>query len=232
MTNFGTDPVLTYMSKSQPDLIQALTSEIVDDLEFNYTYTADAFPGRPELESSYQRKERLEMIEEWMNIHNWQANKKEKAYILTTLFYSIWNQRYALQSTPKQTLLPSRLNLEEKVFTHRTPQSKAFELEKHSTQSRAQPSKFLGNIDHRGILKHMLDKVMELHAPRYADFLNTRDDWETLLPRYLRGELWEVCKREEISLSEYIISTSGHIWLCKLLLITDLSQLTLHWRRN
>lgn len=130
-----------------------------------------------------------------MNTYNWQATKKQKAYILTTLFYSIWNQRYAPKSISKQTLLPSRVRSEEKAFAHRTPQgfvhtqSKDFEPEKHSTQSHAQPSKFLGKIDHRGILKHMLDKVMELHAPRYVDFLNTRDDWETLLPRYLRGEL-------------------------------------------
>jgi hypothetical protein len=203
--------VLVYMSKNQPDLIQALTGEFVDDLEFNYTYTADAFPRRSKLESSYQREQRLVMIEEWMNTYYWQVTKKQKAYILTTIFYSIWNQRYALQSIYMQTLLPSHLRSEEKVFAHRTPQdfvhtqSKDFEPEKHFARSHAQPSKFLGTIDHRGILKHMLDKV------RYADFLNTRDDWETLLPRYLRGELWEVCKREEILLSEYITSTSGHI---------------------
>lgn len=81
-----------YRSKNQPDLIQALTGEIVDDLEFNYTCTADAFSRRSELESSYQREQRLVMIEEWMNTHNWQATKKQKACILTTLFYSIWNR--------------------------------------------------------------------------------------------------------------------------------------------
>ena len=61
----------------------------------------------------------------------------------------------------------------------------------------------------------MLDKAMELHAPRYADFLNTRDDWETLLPRCLRAELWGVCEKEEILLPEYITSTSGYIRLYK-----------------
>jgi hypothetical protein len=103
------------------------------------------------------------------------------------------------------------------------PQSKDFEPEKHSKQSPAQPLKSLGKIDHRGILKHMLDKVMDLHAIRYADFLNTRDNWETLLPRYLRSKLWEVCRKEEILLSEYMTSTSGHSRLCILLFTTDLS---------
>jgi len=69
----------------------------------------------------------------------------------------------------------------------------------------------------------MLDKVMDLHAIRYADFLNTRDNWETLLPRYLRSKLWEVCRKEEILLSEYMTSTSGHSRLCILLFTTDLS---------
>ena len=208
MAEFGTNPVLGYMSTNQPNLIRALTDEIVDDLEFNYTYTADAFPRRAGLESSYQREQRLVMIEEWMNTHHWQAAKKQKTYILTTLFYFIWNQRHALQPISRPTLLPSRLRAEEKVFAHITPQdsvdtqSKDFGPEKHSTQSHTQSSKFLGKIDHRGILKHILDKVMELHGARYADFLNTRDDWEILLPRYLRGEVLEVCKREEILLSE------------------------------
>jgi len=144
---------------------------------------------------------------------------------LTTLFYSIWNQTYALRSSSKQTLLPSHFRSKEKVFAYSMPQdlirpqSKDFEPEKNSKQSPAQPLKSLGKIDHRGILKHMLDKVMDLHAIRYADFLNTCDNWETLLPRYLRSKLWEVCRKEEILLSKYMTSTSGHSRLYILLFI-------------
>ena len=143
------------------------------------------------------------MTEEWMNTHKWQATKKR---ILTTLFYSIWNQRYALQLSSKQTLLPTHIRSKEKAFANRMPQdlirpqSRDFEPEKHSTQAHAQPLKFLGKIDHRGI-----------------------NNWETLLARYLRSKLWEVCRKEEILLSEYITSTSGHSRLCILLFTTDLS---------
>jgi hypothetical protein len=46
MADLGTSPALVYMSKIQPDLIQALSDEVVEVLEFHYTYTADAFPRR------------------------------------------------------------------------------------------------------------------------------------------------------------------------------------------
>jgi len=231
MADLGTCPALVYMSKNQPELMQALTDEIVEDFEFHYTYAADAFPRRSELESSYQKEQRLVMIEEWMNTNDWQATKKQETHVLTPLFYSIWNQRYALQSSSKQTLLPSYFRSKAEAFTNRMPQglirpqSKDFEPEKHSTQFHAQHLKSLGKIDHRGILKHMLDKVMDLHAIRCGDFLNTRDNWETLLPCYLRSKLWEVCRKEEILLSENITSTSGHSRSCIWLFTTALSSL-------
>ncbi len=56
MADLGTSPALVYMSRNQSDLIQALSGEIVEDLEFHYTYTADTFPRRSELESSHQKE--------------------------------------------------------------------------------------------------------------------------------------------------------------------------------
>ena len=52
MADFGASPMLMYMLKDEPDLIQALTGEIVDDLELNYIYIVDAFPRRSEIGSS------------------------------------------------------------------------------------------------------------------------------------------------------------------------------------
>ncbi len=59
-----------YISKHQPELRQALTDEIIEDFEFHDSDAADAFPRRSELESFFQKEQRLVTIEECLNIND------------------------------------------------------------------------------------------------------------------------------------------------------------------
>lgn len=203
-----TSPIFLHLWKDESALLPTFVDEIINDLEFNYSHSASAFPNHSELENHYQREQRLMMVQEWMNSQNWQATEKQKLNILTTLFYSIWNQRFVNPSTFAKTPPTSHSRSKSNLITPTKLQDyrEYSEPEEQTIQYLAQPSQPLGRINHRAILHNMLDKVMELHAPRYSEFLNTRDDWDTLLPSYLRDELWQVCSKEQILLHEYAIS--------------------------
>lgn len=92
-------PALKSMWDHEPELMQDLQEEIYGDLEYNYEYGPAAFPSHERFKTFHQRKQRLEMVEEWLKSHpKWTATKTQKVNILTALFYCIWD---AKQTTTK-----------------------------------------------------------------------------------------------------------------------------------
>lgn len=205
---YCTSPILKYTFNDDPILFRELVDEIVEDLEFSYDYGLDSFPTKPEDENIDQKRSREIMVQEWIKSRSWKARSEKQAMsLLTTLFYSIWNHKYARQETTArhEKLVKTKKRaweeyLSEDGYKEEITRKPATD---NGHQQRWSDAK-LGRIDPRAILQRMLPKVVELHGPRSGSFLATQGDCSSQLASYLRQNIWDVCKKADIKREEYV----------------------------
>ena len=203
--------------KNEPALFRRLVDEIREDLEHSYTYCGNEFPTEAWREEPHQNKKRLDMVQEWVNGKSWsttcawKANKIQQIKILTMLFYSIWNRKFrssSLAKGPSRAVSPQLLSTNLSLDVGSTRQTlmgkrkRQAPFKNPTEQSQVLSIKPVGQLRPGRILEHMLLKVMDLHSSRYASFLNSRNDWNTLLSQYVRQKVWDVCQKQEILVTE------------------------------
>lgn len=189
-------PALKSMWDHEPELMQDLEEEIYGDLEYNYDCGPAAFPSHERFESFHQREQRLAMVEEWLKSHpKWTATETQKVNILTALFYCIWDAKQTTTKFSNETQYSGVSQQQEQKTIN-------FGASDHHLNPESTNPPALGKVNLQSIIQYMLQKVNQLHSPRYGQFIRQQSNWETLLLQCLRKELVDFCGKEEVQLSE------------------------------
>jgi hypothetical protein len=146
--HYATSSVLMNMWRDEPALSQDLVYDMMEDLEFYYDYSADAFPNKPGLWSSYRRNQWMTIVQEWMDTHDWHATRNKRQVSRRRCFtpsrtvdLHVTAHSYGTDSQPVQAPLSSNLrsmvnsDTQKTLHRHVRPQSKHFGLEENYVQS-------------------------------------------------------------------------------------------------
>lgn len=120
------------------------------------------------------------MVEEWLKSHpKWTATKTQKINILLD-----YCTAFGKQNKQQQNLL-MRYNIQMSLGSRSRKFISCDASDHHLHPEQLNPPA-LGKVNRPSILQHMLQKVLQLHSPRYGQFLRQQSNLETLLLQFLR----------------------------------------------
>lgn len=265
IVRLATCPILQMLLERHPSLFNKATSLILTELDCSYDISRSDLPLKLERENAPQKALRESMIEQWAEeldqefqesgtSFNWSHKKN----VLTTLLYSIWNDRNQgqcnLTGVAKQYQSPST----EDPKAQRVLSKAHRFLDNFSTEDETKPSGFHATqrtksirswvarqcletqntltiprqVDSAHILRFLLRKVQGRHGEKYGQFLADHGlaHVEKWMWESIRPNVLDICKTGRFELDEYVI----HIFmrLCEISANRSTIQIPRYRRRH
>ena len=193
---YATYHPLENLSILHPELWMNLVDHALDDLHSNYVFSGEEYPLEAEFETTLQKKERWDIAKEWrVVLKGWEVTEKQRASILTMLFYAIWAQDFA---TGKQDLTTSHPTFSSAYAPARKATSKIYNHvrlgDTPPTAQNAATERLQPDVQLTEILQHLLKKAVEKFGERYSGWLKEHPNAVEELSSFLRPEVRDICK--------------------------------------
>lgn len=167
---------------------------IKEDVQYYLNLTPTTFPKDSEYETKERRRQRQDLVEEWIRDFPFKRHtKKQKINVTTPMFY-YFGTRFNIQNPVKSSTVPQQTVVTEPTISDN-------DAPRDFSEFLILPR--LKEIDIQSILQYKLLNVIELHAPRYGQFLRQKGNLEASLWQCLRNELLDICQNDKIELSKF-----------------------------